>query len=135
MTTKLIAALVMVAALYGGWNLFLYWDKVKNEEETAKKQAVASAVDPRQLPGIPDHLEPTLEAAQKQGAVGLRNWLKAYDRLIKDPRKAWIELDYCVLVAREDPTEARRVFASVKDRTPASSPVFPRIKQLEKTYQ
>jgi hypothetical protein len=65
----------------------------------------------------------------------LRNWLKAYDRQIKDPRKAWIELDYCVLVAREDPAEARRVFASVKDRMPASSPVWPRIKQLEKTYQ
>jgi len=133
--TKLIAALVIVAVLYGGWNLFLYWDKVKNEEETARKQAVATAVDPRQLPGIPEHLEPTLDAALKQGAVGLRNWLKAYDRVIKDPRKAWIELDYCVLVAREDPAEARRVFASVKGRTPASSPVFPRIKQLEKTYQ
>ena len=133
--TKLIAALVIVAVLYGGWNLFLYWDKVKNEEETARKQAVATAVDPRQLPGIPEHLESTLDAALKQGAVGLRNWLKAYDRVIKDPRKAWIELDYCVLVAREDPAEARRVFASVKDRTPASSPVWPRIKQLEKTYQ
>jgi len=133
--TKLIAALVIVAVLYGGWNLFLYWDKVKSEEETAKKQAVATAVDPRQLPGIPEHPEPTLDAAQKQGAVGLPNWLKAYDRVIKDPRKAWIELDYCVLVAREDPAEARRVFASVKDRTPASSPVWPRIKQLEKTYQ
>jgi hypothetical protein len=133
--TKLIAALVIVAVLYGGWNLFLYWDKVKNEEETARKQAVATAVDPRQLPGIPEHLEPTLDAALKHGSVGLRNWLKAYDRVIKDPRKAWIELDYCVLVAREDPAEARRVFASVKDRTPASSPVWPRIKQLEKTYQ
>jgi len=135
MTTKLIAVLIIVAALYGGWNLFLYWDKVKNEEETAKKQAVASAVDPRQLPGIPQNLEPTLEAAQKQGAAGLRNWLKAYNRVVQDPRKAWIELDYCVLVAREDPAEARRVFASVKDRTPASSPVFSRIKQLENTYQ
>ncbi len=133
--TKLIAVLVIVAALYGGWNLFLYWDKVKNEEETAKKKAVSSVVDPRQLPGIPDHLESTLDAAQKLGAIGLRNWLKAYDRQIKDPRKAWIELDYCVLVAREDPAEARRVFASVKERTPASSPVWPRVKQLEKTYQ
>jgi len=113
----------------------LYWDKVKNEEETAKKQAISSTVDPRQLPGIPDHLEPTLDAAQKQGAVGLRNWLKAYDRMIQDPRRAWIELDYCVLVAREDPAEARRVFASVKKRTLASSPVFPRVKQLENTYQ
>jgi hypothetical protein len=64
--TKLIAVLIIVAALYGGWNLFLYWDKVKNEEETAKKQAVASTVDPRQLPGIPDHLEPTLRKSRAQ---------------------------------------------------------------------
>ena len=135
MTTKLIAALIVVAVLYGGWNLFLYWDKVKNEEETAKKQAASSVVDPRQLQGIPQNLEPTLEAAQKQGAIGLRNWLKAYDKVIQDPRKAWIQLDYCVLVAREDPAEARRAFKEVKDRTPASSPVMPRIKQLENTYQ
>jgi hypothetical protein len=135
MSTKLIAALIIAAALYGGWNLFLYWDKVKNEEETAKKQAVSSAVDPRQLPGLPQNLESTLEAAQRGGAVGLRNWLKAYDKVLQDPRKAWVELDYCVLVAREDPTEARRVFGNVKRRTPESSPVWPRIKQLEKTYE
>jgi hypothetical protein len=135
MTTKLIAVLIIVGALYGGWNLFLYWDKVKNEEETAKKQAVSSMVDPRQLPGLPQNLESTLEAAQKGGAFGLRNWLKAYNKVLQDPRKAWIELDYCVLVAREDPAEARRFFASVKQRTPAPSPVWPRIKQLENTYQ
>jgi hypothetical protein len=135
MTTKLIAALIIIGVLYGGWNLFLYWDKVKNEEETAKKQAVSSQVDPRQLPGVPDKLETALEAAQKQGATGLRNWLKTYDKVTSDPRKAWIQLDYCVQVAREDPAEARRVFKEVKDRTPATSPVYPRIKQLENTYQ
>ncbi len=62
--TKLIAALVIVAVLYGGWNLFLYWDKVKSEEETAKKQAVATAVDPRQLPGIPEHLDWVAQLAE-----------------------------------------------------------------------
>jgi len=91
-------------------------DKVKNEEETAKKQAVASAVDPRQLPGVPQNLEPTLEAAQKLGAVGLRNWLKAYDRMIQDPRRAWIELDYCVLVAGRTPRKPG-VFCFGQERT------------------
>jgi hypothetical protein len=135
MTTKLIAALIILAVLYGGWHLFLYWDKVSHEEQVAQKQAVAQAIIPEQLPGLAQSFEPTLQAAQKQGAAGLRNWLKTYDRVVQDPRKAWIELDYCVLVARENPAEARRVFASVKDRTGPASPVYPRVKQLEKTYQ
>ena len=133
--TKLIAVLIVALVLYGGWHLFLYWDKVRNEEQTAQKQAVATAVDPRQLPGMPQQLQTALDAAEKQGAPGLKNFLKTYDRSLQDPRKAWIELDYCVYVAQKDPTEARRVFAAVKERTPPASPVWPRIKDLEKTYE
>ena len=133
--TKLIAALIIVAVLYGGWHLFLYWDKVRNEEQTAQKQAVLTAIDPRQLAGMPQQLQATLEAAEKQGAAGLKNFLRTYDRNLQDPRKAWIELDYCVLLARDDPAEAKRRFAAVKDRVPPASPVWPRIKQLEKTYE
>ena len=40
--TKLIAALIIVAALCGVWQLFLYWEKVKNEEETKQKQEAAA---------------------------------------------------------------------------------------------
>jgi hypothetical protein len=133
--TKLIAALIIVAVLYGGWQLFLYWDKVRNEEQTAQKQAALTAIDPRQLAGMPQQLQATLEAAQKQGAAGLKNFLRTYDRNLQDPRKAWIELDYCMLLARDDPSEAKRLFAAVKDRVPPASPVWPRIKQLEKTYE
>jgi hypothetical protein len=61
--------------------------------------------------------------------------MKNYGRLVQDPRKAWIELDYCVLVSHEDLPEARRVFAEVKARTPESSPVWPRIKDLQKVYE
>lgn len=57
-----------------------------------------------------------------------------YRRTVADPRLASIELDYVVLVAREDIAEARKVFAQVKQRTPPASLVYPRIKQLEKTY-
>ncbi len=133
--TKLIAAFIILVVLYGGWHLFLYWEKVKNEQENAQKQAAAATVDPRQLQGVPQYLEASLDAAQKSGPAGLRNWLKTNARLIQDPRKAWIEIDYCVMVAREDPAEAKRVFASVKERTAPSSPVWPRVKQLEKTYE
>lgn len=45
--TKLIAALMLLAVLYGGWQLFFYWEKVKNEQETEKKQAASNVIDPR----------------------------------------------------------------------------------------
>ena len=133
--TKLIGALIIIAVLYGGWQLFLYWEKVKNEEETQQKQDAAAMVMGDQLPGLAPALESALQAARKQGAAGLRNWLKTYGQSVEDPRKAWIELDYCVAVAREDPAEARRVFAAVKERIGPASPVWPRMKQLEKTYE
>lgn len=133
--TKIIAALIIVAALYGGWQFFLYWEKVKNEEESKQKQEAAAAVIGDQLPGLPYQLEASLQAARKQGAAGLRNWLKAHGQSVEDPRKAWIELDFCVAIAREDPAEAKRVFAAVKERIGPSSPVWPRMQQLEKTYE
>src|SRR6266436_2012725 len=133
MTTKLIAALIIVAVLYGGWNLFIYWDKVKNEKESIRKEAAAAVVTENSLPGLPYGLEQGLQAARRQGAVGLKNWLKRYGNSVQDPRKAWIELDYCVMIARDDPAEARRVFASVRERTGPTSPVWPRIKQLAPT--
>ncbi len=36
--TKVITALILVAFLWGGWELFFYWERVKNQEETQKKQ-------------------------------------------------------------------------------------------------
>jgi hypothetical protein len=133
--TKVIAALIIILVLWGGWELFFYWEKVKNEDETKQKQEAAAMVIGNQLPGVPPQLESSLQAAQKQGPVALKNWLKTHDQSIEDPRKAWLELDYCVAIARENVAEARRVFAAVKERTPPSSPVWQRIKQLEKTYE
>ncbi len=133
--TKLIAALIIIAAIYGGWELFLYYEKVKNEDETQQKQAAAAMAIGDQLPGLPEKLEASLQAARKQGAAGLRNWLKQHGQSVEDPRKAWIELDFCVAVAREDTAEARRVFAKVKERIGPASPVWPRMKELEKTYE
>lgn len=133
--TKLIAALIIAAVLYGGWELFFYWEKVKNDQETEQKQAAAAVVVGESLDGVPQPLQASLNAAEAQGAAALGNWLKTYDRLIHDPRKAWVQLDYCLLLSREDPAEAKRLFAEVKKRTPESSPVWPRIKKLERAYE
>lgn len=96
---------------------------------------VVPPVNADQLPGLPPKLEPSLQIALKQGARGLRIWLKNYRGYVQDPRLAWIELDYAVLVAQKDPAEAKRVFAEVKSRVAPGSPVYGRIKQLEKTYE
>ena len=133
--TKVIAACIIIVVLWGGWQIFFYWEKVKNEEETNVKRDAAAMVVGDSLPGMSYKLEDSLHAAQKQGAAALRTWLKTYSQSVEDPRKAWIELDYCVAVARQDPAEAKRVFAQVKERIPPSSPVWPRMKQLEKTYE
>ncbi|HVV01125.1 MAG TPA: hypothetical protein VHH88_07155 [Verrucomicrobiae bacterium] len=134
--TKLIAILILVGCLFVGWRLFIYWDQVSHEEEVSKKKQQASEiVSGEQLGGLSPQLESTLQAAQKQGAAGLRQWLKTYGSVVQDPRKAWIQLDYCIAEARENPAEARRVFNEVKARVPPTSPVYPRIKRLESTYQ
>ena len=132
--TKVIGALIIIGVLWVGWEIFLYWDKVSHDKEEQKQNA-AAMVSGDQLPGLSYKLEDSLRAARNQGATGLRNWLKTYGQQVEDPRKAWIELDFCVAVARQDPAEARRVFAQVKERTPPSSPVSSRIKQLERAYE
>jgi hypothetical protein len=133
--TKAIAAVLIVLGCYGVWELFLYWEKVKGQEETQQKQSAAAQVAGDTLPGLAWQLEESLRDAKTKGAAGLKAWLKAHSQSVEDPRKAWIELDYCVAIAREDPAEARRVFAEVKQRLSTGSPVYPRMKQLEKTYE
>lgn len=133
--TRLIAILIVVVVVFAGWKFFLYWEKVKNEEAAQEKQAAAAAVTPESLPGLPQPYEDGLRTAQQDGSAAFRKWLKTYEKLIEDPRKAWIQLDFCVAIVREDPSEARRVFAEVKARVPPSSPVWPRMKELEKSFQ
>jgi hypothetical protein len=134
--TKLIAALIIAAVLFLGYQLFLYWDRVKNEEESARKEAAAKVITRGdQLQGMPYDLEATFRTAEQKGATGLKFFLKSYGDRVQDPRKAWIELDYCRELARDNPAEAKRLFAEVKARTPSTSPIYPRIRQLEKTYE
>ena len=132
--TKLISALIIVVVIYCGWQLFQYWEKVDNEEATRKKEA-AALLNPATLKGLPSQLEQSYQNAQQRGLGATREWLKTHDQALQDPRKAWIELDFCVAITREDPAEARRIFKAVKDRTPPNSPIQPRLKQLEGSYQ
>ncbi|MDB6021646.1 MAG: hypothetical protein JWQ04_1503 [Pedosphaera sp.] len=134
--TKLIGVLIIVLVIFGGYELFELWSKYDSDRDLKEKEALAAKqFSPDSLPGLPDNLLRSYDIAKTRGAVGLHDWLKAYGPKIQDPRRAWIELDYVVLIARDDPAEAKKIFADVKGRIPQTSPVYSRVKQLEKTYE
>jgi hypothetical protein len=135
MTKGIIIVAVVILVALGGWKMFEYWEKVQDDKEVAQQQAAATNVNPDSLPGLPQGWDVSLRAAQQQGPTALGNWLKTYGPRIQDPRKAWIQLDYVLLVTRDNPQEARQIFNEVKDRTPPTSPIWPRIQQFQKSYQ
>ena len=133
---KVIIAIVIVVGLcMGVWEIYTYWEDVQQAKHEKVKAIEAQAEADRQLPGMPQTLEGPLEASRRQGATGLRQFLIRYGHTINDPRLASIELDFVVLVARENPVEAKTVFTRVEQRIDATSPVRKRIEQLEKTYK
>lgn len=134
MIKTLIIILVAAAVGLGGWQVYEYWLKVQDEKAAADKAAASKVVDGNTLSGVPYELQDSLQAAEQHGAVSLGGWLKLYESRIQDPRKAWIQLDYVVMITRDDPREAKRIFDEVKDRTQPNSQVWPRIQGMEKTY-
>lgn len=131
--SKAIGTLIVLLLVVGAWQFQKFWNRFKEKEE-AQGTVPAAAPTGNQLSGMPANLEPSLNGAKQKGAAGLKQWLQLYRRAVADPRLASIELDYVVLISREDPAEAKRVFAEVKKRTPPNSPLYSRIKTLEKTY-
>jgi hypothetical protein len=129
----LVGLLIVLGLALGVKQLYLYWGNFKEKEKVVAPAPPEVSGD--QLAGMSPRLQPALEAARARGAAGLHDFLLMYGNTINDPRRAWIELDYVVLLAQSSPGEARRQFAKVKSRVPADSPVYPRIKQLEKTYE
>jgi hypothetical protein len=136
---QFLTLLLIIGAIWGGKQLYDYWEAVKAKKETEDRGgAPPTATSPGAstvFPGLPANLEASLQAAQKQGVAGLKNWLNLYRPYVGDPRLASIELDYVVLLSSTNPQEARRLFSAVKQRTPTNSPVYPRVKKLERTYQ
>lgn len=133
--SKIIGAFVIILFIVAGWKLVGYYKQVAEEERNQKKAEEGANLKPEQLEGMPYQLDQSLQLATRNGPAALREWLKLYGPQINDPRKAWIEMDYCVAVMREDPIDAKRVFQGVKGRTPTNSLVFPRVRQLERTFE
>lgn len=134
--TKLIWVAVIAVVIWGCYGVFEMWVKFDNDRDVAEKKAEAERnFSPESLPGMPNELQKSWEIAQKRGTVGIHDWLRAYHEKVKDPRLAWIELDYAVMISQKDPAEAKKIYEDVKNRTPESSPIYPRVKQLQKTYE
>ena len=130
-----VGLIIIIGLALGAWQIHEYWGNFKEKEPVNAAPTPPQDVAGDQLPGLPPKLQPLLEIARNRGASGLRDFLAKYDKSIDDPRRAWIELDYVVLLAQGSPGEARREFAKVKSRIQPDSPVYNRVKQLEKTYE
>ena len=132
----IITILIVVGVAFGGYKIWEYWDTVEHERET-KANAPQAEMTGDGLAGLPYNLQNGLKDAEKGGAKSLKAWLDKVKPtgLVKDPRLAWIELDYVLMITKDDPIEAKRIFAQVKQRTPPDSPVAKRIKSLEKNYE
>lgn len=131
----LISILIIAACAFMGMKLMQQWEETKTPAPMAAEVKPTPVVAAESLPGMSGSLESALTEARKRGARGLREFLTRYGRNIRDPRLASIELDYASLVLKDDPIEAKNVYKRVKQRTPESSPIYPRVKQLERMYQ
>ena len=129
--------LIALIVLIGGYKLFEHWEAVKERRVLEEKAARGADIDSDKLPGMPWQLVQKLRDAQQAGPASVKNFIEYCKRLpeVKDPRLAWIELDYVVMVAGKDPAEAKRVFRRVKERVPTDSPVYPRVQSLQKTFE
>jgi hypothetical protein len=130
-------ALITLVLIFGIWfvgnKIYSEYDNKRKAEAKAKQQS-ESGLASDGLEGMNPAWEPSLQQARDQGAGALKIWLDRFRPHLRDPKLASIELDYVVLVTRQNPAEARRVFQGVKRRVPPGSPVYERVKKLEKTY-
>jgi hypothetical protein len=131
----LIGILIIAGLGFVGYKVWDYW----TQTDTGRPASGQNIPEVRgeTLPGLPNQLEQPLRDAQAKGPDTFKDYIDKIKKspLVKDPRLAWIELDYVVMIAARNPAEAKRVFAKVKERTPPDSPVYPRVKSLEKTFE
>lgn len=135
MSTKLIGALMILVLVWGGYRIFSYYKEVQEQRWIENEATSGNNVDPAALDGVPYQLHQGLQQAQTRGKEALGQWLERYGPQIRDPRKAWLQLDYCTLIASDDPQQAKAIYDEVKQRLREESPVYPRFKQLEKSFE
>jgi hypothetical protein len=145
MTKTLIAIFFFLI----GVSLFMwvvgFYDRTARPRSTTEEWAPATpaagspggsvSVGGHELPGMPPHLEPSLAQAHQGGAEELGKWLRQWGRQVQDPRLAWIELDYVVLLNLQSHKAARERFQQVQARIAPGSPVYDRLQKLASAYE
>lgn len=133
----LIAVLIVLVVGFVGIRVYNHWEQVSERKLQDERAAKGADINPDTLPGMPWQLSSKLYEAQRGDAATFKRFLDSCKNFpdVKDPRLAWAELDYVVMVSAKDPVEAKKVFQAVKKRTPPDSPIYPRIKSLEKNYE
>ena len=134
----LVNILIALVVAFVGFKIFVHWDKVREKRVLEERTALGTDIDPDQLPGLPQQLHAKLREVQQHGdPTVFKRFIDACKNYpdVKDPRLAWMELDYVVMLSARNPVEAKKVFRGVKKRTPPDSPIMPRIRLMEKNYE
>ena len=131
---SVIIAIVIIVGVYKIWE---YWDNIDRMKIQSIEKAEKEAIRGESLPGLPQALEADLTKAKSEGPKALKAFIDRIKKSpkVSDPRLAWIELEYVQAVSLQDAVEAKRAFREVKERVTSDSPVYKRVKELEKTFE
>src|SRR5215203_58328 len=101
----LIGILIAMLLCLGGWKIWEYWQKVREQQESGFKNEAPVEIRPEQLTGLPWQLEQKLSEAKQRGTKTYKQFIETWRNTpgVKDPRLAWIELDYVTMIATSDP--------------------------------
>ena len=131
---KFVLLFLLVATVgFGVYRISLIYRSVPSDERT--RASAAPVVSDETLPPLAPPLEASLAHATQAGPQALRQWLNQNGAWVPEPRLSAIQLDYAQMLVRANPAEARRIYAAVKARTPANSPLASRLKQLSRTFE
>ena len=133
----LLSILIVLIICVGGWKIWDHWQTVQAQQEAGLRREENVNLRPEEIPGLPYQLEPKLAEARSRGAKTLKQFIDTWKGSpeVKDPRMAWIELDYVTMIAASDPLEAKKIFLDVKSRIKTNSMIYPRIRSLSKAYE
>jgi hypothetical protein len=135
---KFVLLFLLVATVgFGVYRISLIYRSIPSDAQSREhaRETATPVVGDESLPGLSPPLEASLANAAQAGPQALRQWLNQNGAWVPEPRLSAIQLDYAQLLVRTNPAEARRIYAAVKARTPANSPLASRLKQLSRTFE